>query len=202
MLAESCKYEGEYFRSTPHTCALRVACIPPTHPEYTLLGFRGPKQMSFPPSPLEQKGELKQPGFGKSSESRFAEALHLGIAARSLTHKGRQVISQPARLGISADSAGAVVLDAGCRGCVSSPGLRVYAKAARSMSHRLGPCILGGSGWRESSKFGLRLWGLTFIGSTILVAWFRWTYACGAKGFGVRRSGSKLNLRSACRLFL
>ena len=152
MLAESCTYKGEYFRSPPYTCALRVACIPPTHPEYALLGFRALNK-NFPPSPLEQKGELKQPGFGKSSESRFAEVLHLGIASRSLAHKGHQVMSQPAGLGISADIAGAVVLGAGWKACVCSPGLRMYTAAARSMSRELGPCILGGSGWEDLNEF-------------------------------------------------
>ena len=59
-LTRTCAYKGEDFRSPPYISARRVASIPPTHPAYSLLGFRVPKQMSFPPSPLEQKGELKR----------------------------------------------------------------------------------------------------------------------------------------------
>ena len=78
----ACEYKGEYFRSPPYTCALRVASIPPTHPAYSLLGFRGPKQMSFPPTPLRQKGELRY----RSAKVR-QQGNGFGIASRTVVGK-------------------------------------------------------------------------------------------------------------------
>ena len=71
-------YKGGCFRSPPYTYALRTARIPPTHPEYALLGFRGPKQKNFPPSPLQQKGELKPQGLNKLIGYRFANVAQKG----------------------------------------------------------------------------------------------------------------------------
>ena len=53
---EACEYKGDDSRS-PHILYALPRCLyTPTHPAYSLLGFRGPKQLSFPPTPLFQKG--------------------------------------------------------------------------------------------------------------------------------------------------